>query len=193
MEAKKLNYFTIADHLEIERATGVKYEYDNGYITALAGGSIPHNTIAGNIFAKLYQALEKGNCRVFNSDTKINLQRKKYVYPDAAVVCGALETSSENTDAIQNPILVIEVLSPNTESYDRGDKFRKYRQIPTLQEYVLIQQKQPIIEIYERKNDLWAITVFEGLDKKVWFNSIQQSVTMEDIYRDVGFDCEVNE
>jgi len=177
---------TVAEYLELEVKNEVKYEFHNGEIYAMSGGTLNHGIIGGNIHTELKIRLNAKNsgCRTFNSDVKTFIKKlNAYVYPDTSVVCGDIE-QSEKGHAVCNPILIVEVLSKGTASYDLGDKFNKYQKIPSLQEYVVIQQENKIIDIYYRQptSDLWRITRFEGENTIVRFESIDLEIEMGSIY-----------
>ncbi len=186
MEAKKLEKVTFKEYLNIEAAGEVKYEFHDGVIVSLAGGSIEHGIISGNSFLALAEALKgkQGACRPLNSDVKLHIEASnKYLYPD--VMVGSLEKAKHNPHSVKNPTVIIEVLSKSTESYDRGDKFFMYKKIPALKEYILIDQKEPIIDIYEKKADLWKISRIEGLGKTLLIPSLKIELKIKDIYKDV--------
>lgn len=196
MNAKSLNHLSIEDYINIEASSDIKYEYHDGYIVALAGGTINHSRICVNIYAAFRAELNKAGkkCEVFNSDLKVSLSKdRSYVYPDASIVCGDLEMDTELSDAIKNPILIVEVLSDSTASYDRGKKFRKYRKLPSLKYYVLIEQDVPVVDIYERNNDIWAHTIIEGIDQEVSFPSLNVTIPLAEIYENVKFPPEEEE
>lgn len=177
---------TVAEYLELEVKNEIKYEFHNGEIYAMSGGTLNHAIISGNLFTSVKSGLKNNNsnCNTFNSDARVHIpELNVYVYPDTSVVCGDIEQSEEG-HAICNPILIVEVLSKGTASYDRGDKFHKYQNIPSLEEYVLIQQENKIIDIYYRqpKSDLWRITRFEGEETTVRFESIDLEIEMSSIY-----------
>ena len=133
MTATKLNKVSLEDYIRIEQESNTKYEYHDGTIYAMAGGSDNHTELLGNIFFELRSALkQKGKpCRAFNSEMKLHIEEfNKYLYPDAMVVCGEVQKPNENTSGITNPLVIVEVLSDSTEAYDRGDKFFFYKHIP---------------------------------------------------------------
>jgi Uma2 family endonuclease len=190
MKAHKLPRMTIEEFIRHEIETGQKYEYHNGEIFALAGGSLEHALLIGNIYAELRNGLNQKNinCKPVTNDAKLHIEQdNKYLYPDTMVLCGDIERSQDIKDAVTNPILIVEVLSPSTTDYDRGDKFYFYRQIPTLQEYVLIEQKRPLVEVFYRRErkGLWRISRYEGTDKTISFQSISIEVKMKDLYFDI--------
>ncbi len=177
---------TVAEYLELEVKNEVKYEFHNGEIYAMSGGTLNHAIISGNIFTSVKSGLKnKGSkCNTFNSDARVHIpELNVYVYPDTSVVCGDIE-QSEKGHAICNPILIVEAPSITTDNYARNDKFHKYQNIPSLQEYILIQQENKIIDIYYRqpKSDLWRITRFEGENTTVPFESIDLEIEMSNVY-----------
>jgi Uma2 family endonuclease len=139
--------FTIAEYLEMETASIEKNEYYQGEIFAMSGALLPHNIIAGNTFAHLHSRLKGKSCRPFNSDMRIHVKENTlFTYPDISVVCGKPETLNDDNFNLLNPTVIIEVLSKSTKSYDRGDKFKLYRDIPTLNEYILVDSLSVFIE-----------------------------------------------
>jgi len=190
MEAKKLAPASLDEYLEIEKESQTKYEFHDGTIFAMAGNTLQHGLICDNIFGELRAALRarQETCRAITSEIKLYIESKNsFVYPDAMVVCGEIQSAQNNPHAIINPVVIVEVLSQTTSSYDRGDKFYLYRQIESLQEYVLIEQEKPQIEIYQRAADLWRISHIEGLDQKIPLNSLNIILNLNDIYQDVVF------
>lgn len=187
MKAQKSQIFTVEAYLKQEIATNTKHEFHDGKIYALAGGTVNHGKISGNIYNELRNQLKskKSRCLPFNSDVKLHITAtKSYVYPDAMVVCEEKNEGSEDELSVKNPILIIEVLSKSTSGYDRGDKFYLYRQIPTFKEYVLIEQDKHVVDVhYKNENsDLWRITRYNGLDAIVKLQSLNIEISMEDLY-----------
>lgn len=182
-EAKKI--VDLATFLEIESQTAEKHEFWNGELVAMSGGSIPHNMLSGNTYHSLHNTL-KNRCTVFNSDQKVFFEQlNHFVYPDISVICGEIN-EYENTHAITNPILIVEVLSENTAASDRGEKFRKYRSLSSFKEYILIDQHQPIVDALYRENEqFWKMQPIIGLDKQVPIYSLDISLSMESIYEHV--------
>lgn len=190
MEALKLENLTIQEYLKLEKETQKKYEFHNGFVYALAGGTLNHGLICGNVYGELRLALknQNNNCKPLSSEIKLHIESKNsFVYPDAMVICGEIELSKIDQNAVTNPILIVEVLSKSTANYDRGDKFHTYRQLKSLKEYVLIEQNKPVIEIYTRKADLWKIRRIEGLDQEIHFSSIDLTLKLSDLYYDIDF------
>lgn len=159
--ATKGAYISYAEYLRIERERDEKLEWLDGEIFAMAGGTIDHSGLSAQVAHLLASALEGRPYRVFNSDLKVRvLQTGLATYPDVAVVCNALERDPENEHAIVNPVVLVEVLSSSTETYDRNDKWAHYRRIPSLREYVLLSQKEPRIEVYTRRDGRWELTEY---------------------------------
>lgn len=156
--ARKLEH-TFADYLAIEAASETKHEYLDGAIHDMAGGTPDHAGIAVNVTSELRAALRGRACRVFNSDLRVRvLATGLGTYPDASVICGAFEGDPEDPNTATNPVVIVEVLSDGTEAYDRGEKFEHYRRIPSLRDYVLVSQHQPLVEHYTRNDDgTWTL------------------------------------
>lgn len=185
MEQTTERQSALAEYLEREGQSVQKHEYHNGDIVAMAGGTIAHSLLASNAVAELRGALRGKSCRAYNADLQVALSRTRYVYPDVTVVCGPITTFSEHTQAPNNPVLIVEVLSDATEKYDRGEKFRLYRQIPTFREYVLVTQDKPIVEVYYKLEDsVWRMSTYEGLDKTIRLESVDVDLSMREIYLD---------
>jgi Uma2 family endonuclease len=142
------------EYLAWERAQRDKHQFLNGCIYAMAGGSPRHNLIGANLIGQLHAALRGTGRRLFNSDQKIYFPASgDFVYPDGSVVCGPVRLHEGTSDVIENPTVVIEVLSKSTEQHDRGDKWEGYRSIPSLTDYVLISQRLPRLEHFARESD----------------------------------------
>jgi Uma2 family endonuclease len=189
LPAHTTDYYTVEQYLELERQTGHKYEYENGEVFAMAGGTIRHSLLATNVASELRQFLKNKGCKAYSSDLKIAINEEKYRYADASVICGPVESYEENSEAAKNPVLIVEVLSDSTAAYDRGEKFRKYRQIATFQEYVLIEQQFPLVEVfYKSENDMWQYRAYESLDQMVRLSSIDAEISISEIYDGVVFE-----
>lgn len=178
--------YTPQEYFALEKETGERYEYYNGHIQAMSGGTLNHSLIATNISGEIRQALKnkKSSCVAFNSDLKVHLKTiNNYLYPDIMVICGEPQYAENRKDAVENPILVIEVLSKSTRQYDRGDKFGKYRNLPSLREYVLVDQYVPKVESwYKMEENVWRISNAFGLESSIQLYSIDCLITLADIY-----------
>lgn len=190
MEAKKLENVTLEEYQALERSTDTKYEFHDGTIFSMAGGTIQHGLIAGNIYGEIKFGMrnEGVNCTVMNSEVKLHVQdANKFLYPDCMVICGEIETSETDENAVTNPVVIIEVLSSSTENYDRGAKFHAYRSISTLKEYILVDQYQASVELFSRRGDLWKILRTEGRDQELELTSLGITIKLKEIYEDVVF------
>jgi Uma2 family endonuclease len=182
--------YTPAQYLAWERDAEFKHEYYDGYITAMSGGSPDHNRIAGNIFRKLGNQLEDRECEAFMSDLRLCVSSTgPYTYPDVMAVCGEpLYQKIEGVESLLNPTIIVEVLSPTTESYDRGAKFGHYRRLESLKEYVLVSQDKVSVERYTRQGDDWLLSEFNGLADTLQLRSIDCAISLREIYARVKFD-----
>ncbi len=185
----KPEWISYSQYVEQERIAPTKSEYYAGEMFAMAGGSQRHNAISGNTFATLYAQLATQPCRPSLSDQRIRISKLELgTYPDVSVVCGKPTSDPIDPDAITNPKVLVEVLSKTTESYDRGKKFSFYRQIDSLDEYVLISQDEPLVERFKRQpSGEWLLTVFKGIDSILDLPSIETSLALSDIYRTVDW------
>ncbi|MEO0468976.1 MAG: Uma2 family endonuclease [Bacteroidota bacterium] len=187
MAEKAVSSYSYEAYLALEKESDVKHEYHDGFIVAMAGGTPNHSLIGMNLGVSLGIELRNGKkeCRVFNSDLKIRIDAtRRTFYPDVSVVCDNPQTSDIDQQAIVNPILIMEVLSESTAAFDRGDKFFHYRKLPSLKEYVIVNQEYPVIDSYFRRDDnLWEIKTVTGLDQHIFFKSINCTLHMADIYR----------
>jgi Uma2 family endonuclease len=185
-------YITEEEYLEFEQSSVIKHEYYDGEVYAMTGGTDAHNSLSGNAYASLHAQLRKRPCKVYNSDQKIKVMATGlHTYPDVTVVCGRPEFIDRPRLTLINPVVIIEVLSPSTERYDRGMKFQNYRTIPTLQDYLLISQDNHRIEHYIRQeNNEWLLREAVGLDAYIVLHSIECTLTLEDVYEKVNFEEE---
>jgi Uma2 family endonuclease len=173
------------EYLAFERASEERHEYADGEIFAMSGGTIQHAAIAGNIIRDLGIALRGRGCRVLTSDMRIHIPATgRYVYPDAAVVCGQAKLQDEHSDTLLNPRLIVEVLSDSSEAYDRGDKFDQYRTIESLRTYVIASQKGPRIEVFSRQSgDSWLLRVY-GPGQRAALQDLEVFLDVDLVYKD---------
>jgi Uma2 family endonuclease len=177
--------FTAHDFLSWEPLQPTKHEYVQGETFAMAGAGDAHVTISGNVFAALKQHLRGSPCRTYIADMKVRAQAvDAFFYPDVFVTCSPAD--AQRNDAKEEPLLVVEVLSPTTVAYDRGLKFEYYRTLPSLQEYVLIDPERHSVEVF-RRNDagLWVLFPF-GADATPVLASVELTLPMAVVYEDVG-------
>ncbi len=176
-------------YLARERQAETRSEYYDGEIFAMSGGSREHSLIAVNTAGALNAKLSDRPCEVYNSDMRVRMaEGRTYVYPDVSVVCGEPEFADAEKDVLLNPRVIIEVLSPSTEAWDRSGKFERYQQMASLQEYLLIAQDRPRVERYERQGDQqWLLTVTTGLDGVLSLGSIECDLALSEVYRKARF------
>ncbi|RUR76530.1 hypothetical protein PCC6912_43180 [Chlorogloeopsis fritschii PCC 6912] len=180
---------TIEEYLEWEPLQDCRYEYVNGEVLAMTGGTIPHNDIALNIYRALYPHLRSRGCRINVADVKVQVSpNSPYYYPDVIISCDSRDLNARKF--IQYPKLIIEVLSPGTEAKDRGEKFAYYRTIPTLQEYIIIESEKIGVESYRRgEGRMWLYYPYTEGDI-ITIESIEFSCAIELLYENVNFESE---
>jgi len=179
---------TEAEYLAFERSSEFRHEFHGNEIFAMAGASESHNLVAGNLFTELNVMLRGKGCRAYTHDMRVYARESKtYVYPDIVVACPPIEFLDERRDTLLTPQVVIEVLSPSTEAYDRGRKFDLYREAPSLRQYVLVSQDSQRAVSYVRQLDgvAWLMTPLDHSSDSIDFQSLGISVPLSDIYRDV--------
>jgi Uma2 family endonuclease len=180
---------TPVEYLAIERKAATKSEFYRGEMFAMAGASEEHCLIKDNLAGETRNQLKGGPCRVVTSDLRVKVDATGlYTYPDVVIYCDRPEFEDNVLDTLLNTQIIVEVLSDSTEKYDRGAKFRHYRQIASLQEYVLVAQNEPLVERHVRQPDgSWLLTEFAGLDRGFEFATVPARVPLAEIYRDVTF------
>jgi Uma2 family endonuclease len=175
------------EYLRLERESEVRHEYLAGEIFAMVGASRAHNLIAGNTYARLHAQLRKRPCEIYNNDMRVRVPvAKLYTYPDIIVTCGDSQFADEEFDTLLNPTTIIEVLSPSTESYDRGKKFQYYRTIRSLKEYLLVTQDAYHIDQFVRQGEInWLLTEHDGPTATVHLASIDCTLALANLYEKV--------
>ena len=183
-------YLTPEEYLAWERKQPFKNEYHNGQIIAMSGASRAHNRITVDITIQLGNQLMDGECEVFAGDMRVRTSPTlSYFYPDVIVVCGEPRFEDDTFDTLLNPVLVIEVLSPSTAAFDRGEKFEHYKQIASLQEYILVSQDRVHVEHYQCQETQWIHNTFQGLEDTLSLASIECTLPLRAIYRRVMLDA----
>ena len=183
MASNPVSKLTEEQYLAIERAAEFKSEFLDGVMYAMSGGSPRHADIHGNIFAELRAMLRGGQCKPYNSDLRVRVSSRMYAYTDVSVVCGRLQLADDQKDVLLNPIVIFEVLSPSTELYDRGVKLQLYRTIPSLREYILVDQNKARIEQYIYQDATsWTLRDHQGLDAELKLDSIGAVLPLRLIY-----------
>jgi Uma2 family endonuclease len=192
MSAQPQPRLTPQEYLKLDRASQLRHEYYNGRMYAMSGGSHPHAIIIGNFSRELGNALKDGPCLVTTSDVRVCVSPDGlYTYPDIVVVCDKPRYLDGHRDTLLNPVLVIEVLSPSTEAYDRGFKAAQYRSIASLMEYAWVSQSEPRVELFRRlPSGGWLLSEAAGLDAVSRLESTGCSIALRDIYAKVVFDAE---
>ena len=192
-------HFTPDEYRVMEETAAERHEYCNGEIIAMAGGSEVHSAIATNLLVYLGFLLRDTNFRLYNSDLRVWIPEYNCgTYTDLMIVDGQPQLNGERTDEILNPLVIVEVLSPSTEGYDRGEKFRKYRSLPSFCEYLLVSQTEPYIEQYHKLDDSsdseallqavrWQWQVYDHLDQSILVHSLNVEVPLGEVYRRINF------
>ena len=183
---------TPGQYLELERGADFKSEYSSGRMFRISGGSNAHSLIGGNVHALLWSQLRRKPCLTFNSDMKVLVNvTGLYTYPDVSVVCGDVRYTDEHRDMVENPIVLVEVLSPTTEAYDRGEKFVHYQGLPSLTDYLIISQETMRVEQYVRQNDdKWLLSVHSGPEASVGLVSTECTLLLAEVYERVEVSAE---
>ena len=191
MPIEHQRYFTIDEYLAFERDAQEKHEFRDGEIIAMAGGTYDHGQIIVNILVGLHAGLKGSRCHVHESNTRVRVMQKAfYCYPDAMVIRGPpqFDEADKGRQTVTNPRFVVEVLSPSTEGYDRGDQFTRYRDIESFEEYVLISADKAMVQVYFRQKDgNWLFTPAAGLEAIARFHSINVELPLAEIYAGVEF------
>jgi Uma2 family endonuclease len=186
MENLARTYLSEEEYLEQERKAPFKSEYYKGEVFAMAGAKRKHNAIVTALVSGLYPILKDNPCEVYPSDMRVgNKLDRFYTYPDVSIVCGKPEFIDDKEDVLLNPSVVIEVLSESTERYDRGGKFALYRNIPSIQEYILVSTEERKIESFVRKGEDW--TYKESHGETFYFQSMDVLLNINSIYEKVEF------
>jgi Uma2 family endonuclease len=180
------SYMSPEVYLKAEQDSLIKHEYRQGLVYAMAGASNVHVLVAGNLFAMLRNHVRGSGCRAYISDTKVQIESvKTYYYPDLAISCD--QRNREFKDFLRHPCLITEVLSDTTEAFDRGDKFNDYRNLESLQEYVLVSQTRKRVECFRKNAEgQWVLYPYDELDE-MHLASVDFRCAIADIYEDVDF------
>ena len=190
MSTQPKRRYTLEEYLNLERDSEIKYEFWDGEVFAMSGGTLEHDRIMGNLFDLLSRELRERDCQVFTNNMQIKVPAATpYRYADASVVCGKVEVERLNSnDLLLNPVLIIKVLSRSTEAYDRGDKFTYYKSIPSFREYLLIAQHRPHVTHYVKQaGDQWTYGEINDLAATLHLISLGLTLPLNDIYNSVDF------
>jgi Uma2 family endonuclease len=182
MATAALTRYTPEEYLALERGAAFRSEYIDGRIVAMTGAQRAHIVIVHNLDREIGARLLDGPCEVYPTEMKVKITASGwYVYPDLCVSCDP-RFEDGVTDVLLNPVLIVEVLSDSTETYDRGEKFFHYRQLDSLREYVLLSQKECSVERYVREGDFWRFTSLEDLDAPLALSSLDLEIPLRRIY-----------
>jgi Uma2 family endonuclease len=183
-----LSDYTADEYLEIDRAADQRSEYLDGAIVAMAGASREHSLIASNLVRELGTLLKRRPCEVHGSDLRVKVADSGlYTYPDVTVLCAEPVFLDDERDTLLNPTVIIEVLSPSTEAYDRGEKFARYRQLPSLSQYILVAQDQPRIECFTRRGAEWVLSEASGRDASIALAALDCTLELAEVYDKVAW------
>lgn len=186
--------FTPEEYLILERNASFRSEYIQGEIFAMAGGSLEHDTIAANLGGLLHSQLRGRDCQVLTSNMKVRTRRSGlFSYPDVTVFCGQPQFHDDRRDVLTNPKVIIEILSPSTEEFDRGMKRVLYQSIESLAEYLLIAQDAPQVEHWvRREDDQWLVSRLEGLEARVTLACIECTLELSEVFERVSFPADAD-
>jgi Uma2 family endonuclease len=180
--------YTPEEYLQLERESEIRHEYRDGEIVPMTGGTIDHNRIAGNVYAYLRFALRGKNAEPFIGDLRLWLpDYQLYTYPDVMVIQGEPVFQDNRKDTVTNASLIIEVLSKSTQNYDRSDKFKFYRSMPSCQEYLLINQYQIELEHYTKTAEGWLLRDYTAETQQIKLASVGLELSIADLYEGVNF------
>ena len=180
---------TPEEYISAERKATLKSEYLSGEIVAMSGASLEHNLITVNTTTSLYNQLIDQGCMVFSSDMRVGIDSGgAYLYPDVSVVCDRPRFEDDVLDTLLNPIIVIEVLSPSTEGYDRGEKAERYKKLDSLREYILISQDRYNVEHYTVEEGIWSVKELNDLNDTLRLTSVEAELPLQQLYRFIDFE-----
>ena len=187
--ANPIHRLTEAEYLEIERRAEFRSEFLDGEMFAMPEGTKSHGRVKCNLITVLSTRLKGCSCRVYDSDMRVKVQASGlYTYPDVSIARGEDQLEDEHEDTLLNPTIIFEVLSESREAYDRGKKFEIYRRLPSLCEYILVNQFKPLVEQFIRQESgQWILRDVEGLEEKLTLPSIDVTIAMADVYSDIRF------
>jgi len=185
MATNPASYLSEEQYLELERKNEIHHEYLRGEIFAMSGGTADHSSLAVHNLAAMLSQIDDGPCQAFNSDLRVRVAASGlYTYPDISVVRGEPLFRDDTRDPLLNPVLIVEVLSQSTASYDRGEKFRHYQSIPTLQTYILVSSDRVRVERFTRAGtDTWTYRASDGLDAVLAIETPPLTIPLQSIYR----------
>jgi len=180
--------YSAEEYLALDREADYKSEYVGGDIFAMGGASPKHVLIAGNTAGELRNRLRDTNCQVYSADLRIQAELDNvYYYPDVVVVCGRPEYRDSRRDTVSNPLVIVEVLSPSTRNYDRGDKFAHYRRLDSLRDYILIDQEACHVEHFVRREGIWEFSEIDDCQGSLVIPTLDIAIALKEIYAKLEF------
>lgn len=184
VETARRTRYSVADYVDLEQHANVRHEFLDGVMYALAGGTPEHGAMAARITVSLGAQLRGRRCSVYNSDVRVRVVPTGLItYPDLSVVCGSEQRDSADPLALINPVVLVEVSSPRTETYDRGEKLAHYQQVPSLREVVFVSHREPLIEVWHRDGEGWQKTSARRGEVAL-LESIDCRLDVDELYRD---------
>ncbi len=179
---------SIEEFLEMENASMEKHEYYKGEVFAMSGAKVQHNEICVNLITILKNKLKGKKCKPYNSDQRIHIQSNTlFTYPDISIICAEIITLDNDDYNVLNPTVIIEVLSPSTRSYDRGDKFKLYRDIPTLKEYILADSESIHLEVFRlNEKNHWELEEYNSVEDFLFIKAIDEKILVSEIYEGIN-------
>ncbi len=190
MSAQPNVQVTAAEYLKFDHQSDQKYEYDDGQIYLMAGATPRHNLISASVNFTLYAQLRGKGCFIYSGDMRIKVEKTGlYTYPDMTIVCGQPQYEDTKPPTLLNPTVIIEILSPSTERDDRGKKFQHYRNLDSLQEYILISQSGYRIEKFTKQTDkVWLFREAVGRYETLILSSLNCQLALSEVYDQISFD-----
>jgi Uma2 family endonuclease len=188
MGALAVEKLSVEEYLALDRAAEVRSEYHDGQLFPAEATSLAHAVLLVNTARRLAERLDGTPCRVTAATLRVRVSRSNYVYPDVLVYCGKPALTDEHSDTITNPKVIVEILSPSTEDYDYGKKFILYRSLASFEEYLLVSQDRPRVEVSRKTPESrWVLTTYEGMDAVVNVESLGITIPMTELYAGVEF------
>jgi len=186
--APKYNYITPDEYLAMERASDEKHEYYDGFVIAMSGARLRHNRVARNLYAKIGSFLEDKECELLPSDMRVSTpNRDAFMYPDLSIVCGEPQLEDDKFDTLLNPSVIFEIWSPSTQRNDRGYKLTYYKNIPSLNEYIMVDTAKRFIVIVRRQADgAWRFEDIDNSAGDLFIQTIGFNISFDDIYAKTG-------
>lgn len=176
--------FTIQEYLEMENASPEKHEFYRGEIYAMSGAKMPHNDISSNLMTILGPRLKGKKCKPYSGDVRIHIETNTlFTYPDISIICGNRITLNNDEYNVLNPTVIIEILSPSTKNCDRGEKFKLYRDIATLKEYILVDSESIHVEVFRiNEKNHWELEEYNSLSDQIPVRAIGETILLSEIY-----------